>query len=106
MAKSTKKTTSNTTPTNERKTRQKADIPENETREQRFIRVGTPRIKKALKAISNLKHLANKRQYGFTEQQTERIFAAFELAISEVKRAFTKVQEQTIEIDLNMKVGE
>lgn len=76
-----------------RKARKKADIPKDETKEARFIRVVSPRVKKAVKAIGQIGQCAGV-AYKNTDAQAEQIIDALRLALNNLETKFTaKVSE-------------
>lgn len=70
------------------KKRKRAEIPENETKLQRFVRVGEPRVTKALKALDAVAGLTNPSQYEFTKEAAGQITAALEQRLQRVKDRF------------------
>ena len=51
---------------------------ENETKAEKFIRIGEYRMNKAVDAIGRLENLANHGSYEYTQEQVDAIFQAFE----------------------------
>ena len=65
----------------------------NETKAEKFIRLGEYRMNKA---IGRLEHLANKSAYEYTAEQVEVMFGALESRVADVKAKFnTKKQDNT-----------
>ena len=65
----------------------------NETKAEKFIRLGEYRMNKA---IGRLEHLANKSAYEYTAEQVEAMFGALENKVAAVKAKFsTKQQDNT-----------
>ena len=65
----------------------------NETKAEKFIRLGEYRMNKA---IGRLEHLANKSAYEYTAEQVEVMFGALESRVTDVKAKFnTKKQDNT-----------
>lgn len=68
----------------------------NETKAEKFIRLGEYRMNKAIDAIGRLEHLANKSAYEYTAEQVEAMFGALEDKVADVKAKFsTKKQDNT-----------
>ena len=63
-----------------------------ETKAEKFIRLGEYRINKAIDAIGRLENLANKSAYEYTPEQVEAMFAVLEPQVAEVKVKFTVTQ--------------
>ena len=66
------------------------DIPDkqDETKEEKFIRLAEVRVGKALNAIQRLGNLSNKSAYHYTDGQIEQIFGTLETEIARVKAKF------------------
>lgn len=60
-----------------------------ETKAEKFIRLGEYRMNKAIDAIGRLEHLANKSAYEYTPEQVEAMFSVLESKVAEVKAKFT-----------------
>lgn len=54
----------------------------NETKAEKFIRLGEYRMNKAIDAIGRLEHLANKSAYEYTAEQVEVMFGALESRVA------------------------
>lgn len=68
----------------------------NETKAQKFIRLGEYRMNKAIDAIGRLEHLVNRSAYEYTAEQVEAMFGALENKVADVKAKFnTKKQDNT-----------
>lgn len=61
----------------------------NETKAEKFIRLGEYRMNKAIDAIGRLENLANRSSYEYTLEQVEAMFAALEGKVAEVKEKFS-----------------
>lgn len=61
---------------------------ENETKAEKFIRLGEHRVNKVMNAIGQLEHLANRNTYEYTEEQAEAMFSILEERLQEVKSRF------------------
>ena len=68
-----------------------------ETKAEKFIRLGEYRINKAIDAIGRIENLSNRSAYDYTEEQVEAMFSVLEAKVAEVKTKFTatKVKENT-----------
>ena len=66
-----------------------------ETKAEKFIRLGEYRINKAIDAIGRIENLSNRSAYDYTEEQVEAMFSVLEAKVVEVKTKFTatKVKE-------------
>ena len=65
-----------------------------ETKEQKFIRVGTYRINKTIKDIEQLGNLASKSSYAYSDEQVEKMLGAVEQALVDVKKKFTPAEKK------------
>ena len=63
-----------------------------ETKAEKFVRLGEYRINKAIAAIGKIENLANKSAYDYTPEQVETIFSVLESRVAEVKAKFTAVK--------------
>ena len=61
---------------------------ENETKAEKFIRIGEYRMNKAVDAIGRLENLANRSFYEYTQEQVDAMFQALEGRVVEVKVRF------------------
>mgnify|MGYP001124820272 FL=1 len=61
---------------------------ENETKAEKFIRIGEHRMNKAVDAIGRLGNLANRSSYEYTQEQVDAMFQALEGRVAEVKSRF------------------
>ena len=62
---------------------------ENETKAEKFIRIGEYRMNKAIDAIGRIENLANRSAYEYTPEQVEAMFSVVESKVAEVKAKFT-----------------
>ena len=69
-----------------------------ETKAEKFIRLGEYRMNKAIDAIGRIENLANRSVYDYTLEQVEAMFSVLESKVSEVKAKFTatKAKENTV----------
>ena len=68
-----------------------------ETKAEKFIRIGEYRINKAIDAIGRIENLSNMSAYDYAEEQVEVMFSVLESKVAEVKAKFTatKAKENT-----------
>lgn len=68
-----------------------------ETKAEKFIRLGEYRMNKAMEAIGRLENLSNKSSYEYTPEQVEVMFSVLEERVAEVKAKFSmaKAKENT-----------
>lgn len=64
---------------------------ENETKEQRFVRIAEPRVNRACKAVSLLGNLAGS-GYEYTEEQVNAMFGAVQEALDTARAAFAELR--------------
>lgn len=69
-----------------------------ETKAEKFIRLGEYRINKAIDAIDRIENLSNRSAYDYTPEQVEAMFSVLESKVAEVKAKFTaaKAKENTV----------
>lgn len=69
-----------------------------ETKAEKFIRLGEYRMNKAIDAIGRIENLANRSAYDYTLEQVEAMFSVLESKVAGVKAKFTaaKSKENTI----------
>ena len=60
-----------------------------ETKADKFIRLGEYRMNKAIDAIGRIENLANRSAYEYTPEQVEAMFSVLESKVAEVKAKFT-----------------
>ncbi len=75
-----------------------------ETKAEKFIRLGEYRMNKAIDAIGRIENLANRSAYDYTPEQVEAMFSVLESKVAEVKAKFTakKAKENTGDKILNV----
>ena len=64
-----------------------------ETKAEKFIRLGEYRMNKAIDAISRLENLANKSSYEYTAEQVEAMFLVLESKVADQKSPVSNRQE-------------
>lgn len=68
------------------------EIPENETKEERFIRIATPRVNKCIAAVQILSNCSGS-AYGYTEDQVKNMFDAIQEALDNAQAQFQPKQK-------------
>lgn len=68
-----------------------------ETKAEKFVRLGEYRMNKAIDAIGRIENLANRSAYDYMPEQVEAMFSVLESKVAEVKAKFTatKAKENT-----------
>lgn len=69
------------------------EIPENETKEERFVRIATPRVNAVIQKLEILSNCSGN-TYGYTEEQIEAMFDAIELAVANARKQFQPKQQK------------
>lgn len=67
---------------------------ENESKAEKFVRLGEYRINKAIDAIGRIENLANRASYDYTPEQVEAMFSVLESRVAEVKQKFTATKQK------------
>lgn len=75
-------------------------VPENETRNERFVRLAKGRAQQAVYHIENLANLANRSQYEYTAEQVETVFNFLRASIDQSEKAFLKTFKVRAKLDL------
>lgn len=68
------------------------EIPENETKAERFVRIATPRVNKVINAIDILANCSGA-TYEYTDEQVDAMFDAIEMAFVTAKKQFQPKQK-------------
>lgn len=63
------------------------EIPENETKNEKFVRIATPRVQAIISKIEILSNCASS-NYEYTEEQVEAMFGAIMTSLTECKKSF------------------
>ena len=71
-----------------KKVRKKQEIPENESKTEKFKRVANPRIKKILVSLERVKGMVASSNYDISEEDLNKIISAFEKELTGIKTAF------------------
>ena len=64
-------------------------IQDNESKADKFVRLGEYRVNKVIDAIGRLENLSNRTNYEYTQEQVEAMFSVLESKVAEVKAKFT-----------------
>ena len=67
-------------------------VQNNESKADKFVRLGESRVNKVMEAIGRIEHLANRGNYDYTTEQVEEMFSIMENRLAEVKSRFTSKQ--------------
>lgn len=86
----------------ERKERKKADIPEMETKEQRFVRVVAPRIRKTIINIRLIKQTVSGANYSMTSEQVSNTIGQLTYEIEGIQSAFDSRNKSKKDIEVNL----
>lgn len=65
-----------------------------ETKAEKFVRIGEYRMNKAIEAIGRLENLANRSAYEYTQEQVEAMFSVLEEKVAGIKAKFTAVKQK------------
>ncbi len=65
-----------------------------ETKAEKFIRLGEYRINKAIDVIGRIENLANRSAYEYTPEQVEAMFSVLESKVAEVKAKFAMTKKK------------
>ena len=77
-----------------KKEKKASKIPENETPNERFLRVANPRIKIAIKRIRLITNMINAPAYEVTDENQDKILTAFNTEFDALANAFTKTSKE------------
>lgn len=67
-------------------------VQDNESKADKFVRLGEYRVNKAIEAIGRIENLSNRSSYEYTEEQVEAMFSMMEKRLAEVKSRFVPKQ--------------
>lgn len=65
-----------------------------ETKAEKFVRIGEYRMNKAIEAIGRLENLANRSAYEYTQEQVEAMFSVLEEKVAGIKAKFAAVKQK------------
>lgn len=78
-----------------------------ESKAEKFVRIGEYRMNKAIDAIGRLENLANRSAYEYTSEQVEAMFSVLEKSVADIKAKFTAVkQKEGIAFSFGVKAGQ
>lgn len=78
-----------------------------ETKAEKFIRIGEYRMNKAIDAIGRLENLANKSAYEYTQEQAEAMFSVLEQRVAQVKEKFAAAKpKEGVSFSFGTKTGQ
>lgn len=78
-----------------------------ETKAEKFIRIGEYRMNKAIDAIGRLENLANKSVYEYTQEQVEAMFSVLEQRVADIKAKFMAAkQKESASFSFRTNVGQ
>ena len=69
-----------------------------ESKEQRFKRIATPRVKKVLKSLDILENCSNTSVYSYSQKEVNQMFTTIENKINVVKQSYSNTKE-SLEFD-------
>ena len=67
-------------------------VQNNESKADKFVRLGENRVNKVMEAIGRIEHLANRGNYEYTQEQVDEMFSIMENRLAEVKSRFAPKQ--------------
>ena len=70
-------------------------VQSNESKADKFVRLGESRVNKVMEAIGRIEHLANRGNYDYTPEQVEEMFSIMENRLAEVKGRFAPKQTKS-----------
>lgn len=68
-------------------------VQDNESKADKFVRLGEYRVNKVIDAICRLENLSNRTNYEYTQEQVEAMFSIMEKRLLEVKGRFATKKE-------------
>ncbi len=71
--------------------------PTNESKADKFVRLAPPRVNKVIQGLQSLKKLSAHSSYEYTEEQTQKMFAAIRNELDECEAAFKPKEEKKTE---------
>jgi fructose-1,6-bisphosphatase len=81
--------------------RKKASIPDGETKEQRFVRVATPRVKQAIIKLRLVKQTISSNNYSMTEEQVLKIVETLDKEIRLISQSYSLRNKPTTKEEIN-----
>ena len=68
---------------------------ENETKAEKFVRLGEYRMNKVVKAMGQLEHLSNRSSYEYSDEQVDMMFAHLEQKLADCRTKFGSPKSET-----------
>lgn len=78
-------------------------VQDNESKADKFVRLGEYRVNKVIDAIGRLENLSNRTNYEYTQEQVEAMFSIMEKRLLEVKGRFAQKRKKKIHFHLEEK---
>ena len=78
-------------------------VQDNESKADKFVRLGEYRVNKVIDAIGRLENLSNRTNYEYTQEQVEAMFSIMEKRLLEVKGRFAPKKEKEDTFSLGRK---
>lgn len=78
-------------------------VQDNESKADKFVRLGEYRVNKVIDAICRLENLSNRTNYEYTQEQVEAMFSIMEKRLLEVKGRFAPKRKKKIRFHLEEK---
>lgn len=78
-------------------------VQDNESKADKFVRLGEYRVNKVIDAIGRLENLFNRTNYEYTQEQVEVMFSIMEKRLLEVKGRFAQKRKKKIRFRLEEK---
>lgn len=79
------------------------NVQENESKADKFVRLGEYRVNKVIDAIGRLENLSNRTNYEYTQEQVEAMFSIMAKKLLEVKGRFARKRKKKIRFHLEEK---
>ena len=71
-------------------------IQDNESKADKFVRLGEYRVNKVIDAIGRLENLSNRTNYEYTQEQVEAMFSVLESKVAEEKQNREESQNEAV----------
>ena len=78
-------------------------VQDNESKADKFVRLGEYRVNKVIDAIGRLENLSNRTNYEYTQEQVEAMFSIMEKRLLEVKADLPRKRKKKIRFHLEEK---
>lgn len=78
-----------------------------ETKAEKFVRIGEYRMNKAIEAIGRLENLSNRSAYEYTPEQVEAMFSVLEQRVAQVREKFAAAKpKEGVSFSFGTKAGQ